>query len=247
MIVELGLVGIFVGTISGFFGLGGGMLLTPVLFTLGFDFKTAIGISILQMVFSSVNGSYLNYRKGSLILSEGLYIGSGGFIGGFIGGLVTKDIPESILQYMFLILLIFAILRLIFSKTNVESSASISPNRWILFGIGMSIGVISILLGVGGSVLLLPILIGFLHYPVKKAVSAGLFFVVFSSIAGLTSRLSLGSIDIQHGIIVALGALFGVAIGVWLKDHINDTHHKMSLIILYLIIITMLIYKMFLK
>jgi len=245
MVFELGIVGILVGAISGFFGVGGGMLLTPILFTMGFDFKSAIGISIVQMVFSSVYGSYLNYKKGSLIVSEGLYIGFGGFIGGFIGGTMTSSIPDTVLQYMFLSMLIFALLRLLFSRANSDDSETSTPNRWLLLAIGIAIGIVAILLGVGGSILLLPILVGFLHYPIKKAVSAGLFFVVFSSIAGLASRLSTGTIDMHNGLIVAVAALAGVVIGIWLKDHVADRYHKLSLIMLYVIIIIMFVRKMF--
>ena len=246
MIVELILVGIFVGAISGFFGVGGGMLLTPLLFALGFDFKVAIGISIVQMVFSSVYGSYLNYKKGSLAIGEGMFIGFGGFIGGFIGGSITRSVPEQTLQYMFLGLVVFAVLRILFSKSVTEDCEVGKPSRWLLLGIGVVIGVVAILLGVGGSILLLPILIGFLHYPIKKAVSAGLFFVVFSSIAGLMSRLSTGTIDMQNALVVATAALVGVIFGIWLKDHIKETHHKLSLIVLYLFVIALMVQKMFL-
>jgi len=89
MFLTLILIGIFIGMMSGFFGIGGGMILVPVLLLLGFSVKVAIGISIVQMVFSSLYGSYLNYKKGSLVLKEGIYLGFGGFIGGFGGGHIT--------------------------------------------------------------------------------------------------------------------------------------------------------------
>ncbi|MDX1296432.1 MAG: TSUP family transporter, partial [Sulfurimonadaceae bacterium] len=66
MIFELALIGIGVGVLSGFFGIGGGTILVPALLLMGFDMKTAIGISIVQMVFASVYGSYLNSKKGTL-------------------------------------------------------------------------------------------------------------------------------------------------------------------------------------
>jgi uncharacterized membrane protein YfcA len=84
MVIELLLVGIFIGTMSGFFGIGGGMILVPILLVLGFEIKDAIGISIVQMVFSSVFGSYLNHKKGSLIIGEGIFVGLGGFVGGYL-------------------------------------------------------------------------------------------------------------------------------------------------------------------
>ncbi|HHO65181.1 MAG TPA: sulfite exporter TauE/SafE family protein, partial [Epsilonproteobacteria bacterium] len=39
MFIELSLVGIFIGTMAGFFGIGGGMILVPVLLAIGFDIK----------------------------------------------------------------------------------------------------------------------------------------------------------------------------------------------------------------
>jgi len=100
-------------------------------------------------------------------------------------------------------------------------------------------------LGIGGSIILTPILVGLLHYPIKKAVSAGLFFVVFSSIAGLISRLMNGTIDFHNGLIVAVASLAGVALGIWFKDHVKDTHHKTALVVLYLFSTLLLVKKMF--
>ncbi len=181
MEIVLVLVGMLVGTLSGFFGIGGGMILIPILILLGIDIKTAIGISIVQMVFSSFYGSYLNYKKGSLVLGEGVWVGVGGFVGGFIGAIVSTKIPEVILEYLFFGLIIFALYRLFSSKVKDDGSVkSLSPI--ILFIVGSIIGIFAISLGVGGSILLTPILAGFLHYPIKKAVSAGLFCVAFSSV-----------------------------------------------------------------
>ena len=245
MFIELILVGIFIGTMSGFFGIGGGMILVPVLLAIGFDIKDAIGISIIQMVFSSIYGSYLNYRKGSLVVGEGIFVGLGGFVGGYIGGLVTKGIPDSVLQMLFLGLLLFALFRLYFSAHHEDDSQTKSLNKGLLFAIGLVIGIFSITLGVGGSIILTPILVGLLHYPIKKAVSAGLFFVVFSSVAGMISRLSTGTIDFNNGLIVAVASLVGVFGGIWLKDHVTSKNHKTALMALYLLALGMLVKKMF--
>lgn len=244
MFIELILVGIFIGTMSGFFGIGGGMLLVPLLLVLGFDIKAAIGISIMQMVFSSIYGSYLNYKKGSLIIGEGIIVGIGGFFGGFIGGYVTHFISDAVLEGLFLFIILFALFRLIFSKNNEDESLTKSLNKMLLLAIGVMIGIFSITLGIGGSVLLTPILVGLLHYPIKKAVSAGLFFVVFSSIAGMLSRLNNGTIDLENGIVVAGASLIGVALGIWLKDQVTSKNHKTALIMLYLITLFMLLKKM---
>ena len=169
MEISLILVGIVVGTLSGFFGIGGGMILVPILMFLGIDIKTAIGISIVQMVFSSIYGSYLNHKKGSLVLGEGIWVGVGGFVGGFIGAYVSVKVPETVLEYLFLSLLVFALYRLFSAKSNEDSEVK-TLEPMILFAVGATIGVFAISLGVGGSILLTPILAGFLHYPIKKAV-----------------------------------------------------------------------------
>lgn len=245
MEISLILVGILVGTLSGFFGIGGGMILIPILMLLGIDIKTAIGISIVQMVFSSIYGSYLNYKKGSLILGEGIWVGVGGFLGGFIGAYISSLVSNDILEYLFLSLLIFALYRLFTSKPKDNGEIKIL-NPLLLFAVGGVIGVFAISLGVGGSIMLTPILVGFLHYPIKKAVSAGLFFVAFSSIAGLISHLSVGHIDLEKGLYVAIASLLGVYIGIWLKEHVSSSKHKLYLLIMYSIALLILIKKMFL-
>jgi uncharacterized membrane protein YfcA len=245
MVIELSLVGAFIGAMAGFFGIGGGMMLVPVLLAIGIDIKAAIGISIVQMVFASIFGSYLNWKKGSLILGEGIFVGLGGFVGGYAGGAVTHLVSDSVLQFLFLGILLFALLRLFFSKHHTDESQTKTLNKGLLFAIGALIGVFSITLGIGGSIILTPILVGLLHYPIKKAVSAGLFFVVFSSLAGLISRLMNGTIDFHNGLIVATASLFGVALGIWFKDHVKDTHHKTALLVLYLGSTVILVEKMF--
>jgi len=245
MEIILVLVGILVGTLSGFFGIGGGMILIPILMFLGIDIKTAIGISIVQMVFSSLYGSYLNHKKGSLIVGEGIWVGVGGFVGGFVGAYISNMIPATILEYTFLGLLTFALFRLFSAKPSDDETVK-TLNSMVLFSVGILIGVFAIALGVGGSILLSPILAGFLHYPIKKAVSAGLFFVAFSSVAGLVSHLSAGTIDLERGIYVAVASLLGVFIGIWLKDKVSASKHKIYLLIMYVTAMLLLMKKMFL-
>ncbi len=60
MEILLILVGASVGTLSGFFGIGGGMILIPLLLLIGVDIKSAIGISISsRWYFSSFYGLHI--------------------------------------------------------------------------------------------------------------------------------------------------------------------------------------------
>jgi len=243
--IILSLTGIGIGILSGFFGMGGGTVLVPILLLLGFEMRVAVGISIIQMTFSSIFGSYINYRKGSLIFDDGLMVGFGGFVGGYLSGYLTAGISERNLQYVFIFFILFALYRLYTSpkENDIENSKSVS--KFILFIVGIGIGIISISIGVGGAIILIPILSGFLHYPFKKAVSAGLFFVVFSSISGLIGRLVYGEIDLYHGLIIGISSLLGVYLGILLKEKIHSQKLKYFTIIMYLIILIVMIYKIF--
>lgn len=241
--IELLFLGTTVGILSGFFGIGGGTILVPLLLLLGYETKVAIGIAVVQMVFSSVYGSYLNHKKGTLDTEMIGVIGVGGFIGALLSGNIASSFDDVTLELIFLAFAIFALLRLFIKAKEELSQREISKVK--LFFIGFVLGAISMTIGVGGSILLVPILVGFLHVPLKKAISAGLFFVVFSSIAGLISHAKIGHIDFETGIIIGLASLFGVYLGIGLKDKIGVVLQKRLLVIFYFLIVAYLIQRIF--
>lgn len=100
-------------------------------------------------------------------------------------------------------------------------------------------------IGVGGSIILVPILVGFLHVPLKKAISAGLFFVIFSSVAGLISHAMIGHVDFKSGIIIGMSSLIGVYIGIYLKDKVDAVLQKKLLVAFYLSVVIYLVQRIF--
>jgi len=242
--LELIFLGLFVGSLSGFFGVGGGTVLIPILLFLGYETKIAIGISVVQMVFSSIYGSYLNHKKGTLDIAMVTSIGIGGFIGAQTSGFITAFMSDFVLELVFLFFAIFALGRLFFSIKEQETKREVSRITLVL--IGFFIGAMSMSIGVGGSLLLVPILVGFLHISLKNATSAGLFFVVFSSVSGFISHSIYGEIDIYSGVIIGLASLFGVYIGVHLKEKVNAHNHKRLLMFFYLLIVGYLTQRIFL-
>lgn len=243
--LELILLGCTVGLLSGFFGVGGGTILVPLLLLLGYETKIAIGISVIQMVFSSMYGSYLNYKKGTLNIAMIIIVGIGGFIGGLLSGYITSSVNDEILEVIFLSFAIFAFVRL-FIKTK-EHCQQKEVAKVFLFIIGFVLGAISMSIGVGGSIILVPILVGFLHVPLKQAISAGLFFVVFSSLAGLISHTVSEDLDYMSGIIIGSISLFGVYVGIVLKDKVNEVLQKRLLGSFYLLVVIYLINRIFLE
>ncbi|MEA1983294.1 MAG: sulfite exporter TauE/SafE family protein [Campylobacterota bacterium] len=241
--VELALLGTFVGLLSGFFGIGGGTILVPLLLLLGYETKVAIGISVVQMAFSSIYGSYLNNKKGTLDIPMVMVIGSGGFIGALLSGFIASGFSDTTLEFIFLSFAIFALMRLFFKTKEHREQKDVS--NLVLLSIGVPLGALSMTIGVGGSIILVPILVGFLHVPLKKAISAGLFFVVFSSLSGLISHTLSSHVDFKSGVTIGLVSLFGVYIGIMLKDIVSDKLQKNLLVIFYLLVVLYLIQRIF--
>ncbi len=242
--IELLLLGVGVGTLSGFFGIGGGTILVPLLLLLGYQIKDAIGISIVQMVFSSIYGSYLNNKKKTLDIPLVLTIGIGGFCGAMLSGFIASSIDDKVLEIIFLSFALFALIRLFFKTAIGEVQRSV--HRGILFVIGFVLGTISMLIGVGGSILLVPILVTFLHVDLKKAISAGLFFVIFSSVAGLISHSLSREIDFMSGAIIGVASFVGVYIGIHLKERVDSVLQKKLLVTFYLLVVLYLAQRVFL-
>jgi len=240
---ELLFLGLFVGLLSGFFGVGGGTILIPILLILGYETKVAIGISVVQMVFSSIYGSYLNNKKGTLDIKMVSIIGAGGFAGALLSGYIAAFLSDRTLELMFFAFASFALLRMFF-KTH-EDAQERELHYLILLCIGFVLGAFSMTIGVGGSILLVPIMVGFLHIPLKKATSAGLFFVVFSSISGLISHAIEGHIDYVSGITVGLASLFGVFVGVHFKEKVTHRVQKGMLVTFYLFVVLYLAKRIF--
>jgi len=242
MIFILSFVGVVVGFASGFFGIGGGTILVPILIYLGFGVKSAIGISILQMVFSSIFGSFVNYKSNMLKLTDGVVLGLGGFLGAQSSGYIVKHLPSWVLLSMFALALLGSIYK--FFKSPINSEEPPKESKVLLFFIGMLVGSIAISIGIGGALFLTPIMVGFLNFDIKRAVSTSLLFVVFSSISGLISFSINGLIDYRSGIILGIGSLLGVYFGAKKSHVIERTKQKKLLLWFYLLLFVLTLNKL---
>ncbi|MGP1485143.1 MAG: sulfite exporter TauE/SafE family protein [Campylobacter sp.] len=235
--------GLFVGFLSGFLGIGGGAAAVPILMLFGFDIKYAIGISVLQMVFSSVFGSFFNLKNKSIDLRPALFLGFGGACGAVFSGFIVSYVSSKILLLTLICIQIFNLIKLFLknSEPKGEPNNSVLP----LFFIGLFSGSVAISVGIGGSVIIMPILINFLNYDIKKAVATGLFFVIFSSISGFISLASQGLVHYEIGILVGIGSLISVRFGVELARRIDRAKQKLCLIALLIVTLLIMVNKLF--
>ncbi len=74
-----------VGMLSGLFGVGGGFLMTPLLFFVGVPPAVAVGTEANQIVASSVSGVLAHWRRGNVDLRMGAVLTVGGFFGSTFG------------------------------------------------------------------------------------------------------------------------------------------------------------------
>ncbi|MSN96840.1 sulfite exporter TauE/SafE family protein [Campylobacter sp. FMV-PI01] len=241
-IVLFAIFGIAIGMISGFFGIGGGSFVSPLMLAFGYDIKTAIGISIMQMVFSSVFGSVVNYKAGKLKINDGLSVGIGGLVGAFFSGFIVKNIPSIYLEIGLTFALFICILKFF---VTIENGKNEINSRFLLFVIGFLIGMFAISMGIGGAMFLTPILVGFMGYDLKKAVSMGLFFVIFSSISGLISMMINGFVNYKYGFLLGIGSLVGVYFGVKMSHMVEKNLQKKLLLVLYLVMFILMVKQIF--
>ncbi len=87
--------GLFVGLLSGLFGVGGGFLMTPLLMMIGIPPTIAAATDANQIVAASASGTLAHWRLGNVDVKMGIYLLIGGFIGGAAGVQVIKVLRAS--------------------------------------------------------------------------------------------------------------------------------------------------------
>lgn len=245
------IVGLIAGIAAGSFGIGGGIIIVPTMMFLGLPITHAIGISIMQMIFSSIFGSFINYKRRNFDLKDGVFIGIGGLIGASFSGILLSVLSDVVISALFLCLNLVAFYRFAF-KIKPQVSAT-PPNltpfkkHAILVCAGTVTGVFAISLGIGGGLLIAPILAYYLGYDSKKVVPLSLFFVIFSSVSGTISLYRAGVLSyevMQGGLTIGLASLVGVAVGIYVITKISSTFHRSALICIYVFAICVMIYKL---
>lgn len=233
--------GIFVGFSSGFFGIGGGGIVISALVTFGYHTQFAIGVSVMQMMFSSIFGSFINYKKALFKLNDSLFVAIGGFFGALFSGFIVKNVPVIVLEITLCIILTLGVIKFFMRKSFAENE--ISLNKITLCLLGFVIAIISISAGIGGGILISVVFFGFLGYDIKKAVSMGLFFVLFASLSGFMSMSYNGLISYKHGFALGFGALLGVYFGTNLQANIDRKIQKHCNLLLNITMLILIVRK----
>ena len=124
----LGLGGL-VGILSGMFGVGGGFLMTPLLFFIGIPPPVAVATEANQIVASSFSGALAHYKRKTVDLQMGLVLLFGGIIGSAFGVQAFAEL-KAIGQVDLIVRLCYVLfLGVIGTLMFVESARAIGRSR----------------------------------------------------------------------------------------------------------------------
>ena len=111
------LIGFGGGTLSGLLGIGGGIVIIPLLLLMGLPQLTAQGTTIALMVLPiGILGAMEYYKHGHVNIYIGLLIVAGFFIGNYFGAKGAMKIPTTTLKRIFGVIMIFAAIRMMIVK-----------------------------------------------------------------------------------------------------------------------------------
>lgn len=112
------IIGLIAGTASGFFGIGGGLVMVPALvFFFHFTQHQAQGTSLAVLTLPVVIlGAFKYYKEGNVNVYMAIFIAISFVFGAYLGASVVHNIPSSTLKRIFGVLLLFFSIRMIMGK-----------------------------------------------------------------------------------------------------------------------------------
>ena len=103
------LLGAFAGTIAGLLGVGGGLIIVPVLAFVFLDnhfspdvvMHLALGTSLATIVFTSISSVYAHQKRGAVLWSIAFRLAPGIIVGALMGAAIADQLPAHALRFIF--------------------------------------------------------------------------------------------------------------------------------------------------
>lgn len=217
--------GLLAGFLSGLLGLGGGILLTPILlyapqlFGLdGIPVKEITGLTMTQGLAGAVSGLVRHYSFGYVSWRLVGYMGASVAIFALIGALVSSNVPDGEK------LAVFAGMALVASglfltpgpssDDEVETFTFSAPLAVIL---GAAVGFTGGLVGQAGSFILIPLMVYVLKVPTRYAIGSNLRIILFAALAGLSGKLGTAQVPLYLSLALVGGAVPAAQAGAWVS------------------------------
>lgn len=181
-LVGIGLLG---GFLSGLFGIGGGVLMVPLLIlVLSLDQRRASALSLAGVLPAAIVGSISYAALGSIDYIAAALLAAGGVGGVLVGTRLLRALPLRWLRWLFVVLLVLIAVRM-FIDLPVGDPAGLSI--WSALGfvaVGAIVGLASGLFGLGGGVLIVPALVSLFGFDPIVAKGTSLLAMIPTSISG---------------------------------------------------------------
>jgi uncharacterized membrane protein YfcA len=208
-----------VSIIFSMFGQGGGSLYTPILVLVGYATLVSISTSLVLNLITALSAAIVYYRASLIDLRLAVVFIPGVCIGAFIGGALTNFVNPEILLWIFVVFLLGAGARMIYTWWEKAPAGEECPLRFsrgmyaAIVVFSFAVGIISGLLGVGGGTIIVPFLIFICRYPIKNSAGTVSFIVIFSSLFGVIGHSAFGSLDLALIAVTAVAVVIGANIG----------------------------------
>ena len=248
---ELGIfaLSIVAGLIGALAGVGGGILVIPVLtFGFGVDIRLAVGASIVSVIATSSGAAAAYVRDRMTDMRVGMFLELATTTGAVCGALLAAVVAPAFLYVLLGVILLSSaamqVARLgeetpptdppsaLASRMRLESSypdrklgreVPYSARRVPLgFALMWIAGVVSGLLGIGSGVLKVLAMDGAMRLPMKVSSATSNFMIGVTAAASAGIYLSRGDVDPRIAAPVALGVLAGALVGARLLQHLSN-------------------------
>ena len=216
------LVGVFVGTLAGLFGIGSGLITVPITFyilkNMGVEHSTAILMAIKTslaiIIFTSTLSVYSHNKINKIAWKIVFELGPGVILGVIAGSFLSFYLKASTLEIIFTVYVTLVSLKMWFGF-SVDAVEGKAPATWLNYVVGCIIGIKSAVLGIGGGTISIPYL-SWQGVPIHKAVGVstciGFIIAVSGTITGLLQPLG-GHVPPPNSLgLIYLPGVIGVAI-----------------------------------
>lgn len=213
--------GAFAGVLAGLLGVGGGLIIVPVLtfiFTAQhmpapFILHLALGTSLASIIFTSISSLRAHNGRGAVDWQVFSRVTPGILIGTFAGSWVAAQLSTRMLKGFFVVFLYYvAVQMLLDMKPKAHRQL---PGASGMFGAGGIIGGISSLVGIGGGSMSVPFLLWCnvsLRNAIGTSAAMGLPIAVAGAAGYLVNGLGASSLPPYSLGFIYLPALFGIAV-----------------------------------
>jgi len=228
--------GFAAGILGSMIGLGGGIIVVPVLTFLGFPPTVAASNSLFAALSNSIASTISYSRQKRIEYFLGLKLGLLAIPGTILGAIISTDIAPDIFKILFGFVLVASAIY-IFLRKQIESREKVISKQMIIFAIGSSFfaGIISSFFGIGGGIIFVPLMVVGMGMSMKKAAPTSQLILFFASLSGVIVHSVLGHPDFLQAGFLAIGSFFGGLVGAKLSLSVKERNLKILVSVVILI------------